>query len=294
MGTKLTSKEKLKEEFLKEGKTESVVSNAVIVLPPENKKEETIQIMDLNIKDLISSQAYQRNIDQKRISYIVSNFDPHKFGVIKVSFRDGKYYVYDGQHRIAALKVLYDNQDEVVKCEVHNGLTYEDEAKYFAEQYLGSKNVSIIYRWKALYEAKEEPVFSIVNSVRALGIDVKFSKAKSANRIIAFKQLNDMWAKLGAEKTLKILTLLKKVWETDENAFDGNILLGMREFFYVYMDEIKEETFIRQMKKAVPSAIVIEGKKDTISKNGLNYAKVIWLKYNNGLKTRRLDYKFKG
>ena len=106
MGTKLPSKEKLKEEFLKENKTECAVSNTVIVLSPENKKEETIQIMDLNIKDLISSQAYQRNIDQKRISYIVSNFDPHKIGVIKVSFRDGKYYVYDGQHRIAALKVL--------------------------------------------------------------------------------------------------------------------------------------------------------------------------------------------
>lgn len=287
-------KEKHKEEFLKEIQKENTETNIEFVLPPENKKEETIQIMDLNTKDLISSQEYQRNIDQKRISYIVSNFDPHKFGVIKVSFRDGKYYVYDGQHRIAALKVLHDNRDDVVKCEVHNGLTYEDEAKYFAEQYLGSKNVGIVYRWKALYEAKEEPVYSIVNSVRAIGIDVKFTKVKAANRIIAFKQLNDMWAKLGAEKTLKILTLLKKVWETDENAFDGNIILGMREFFSVYMNEIKEETFIKQMKKVAPSAIVIEGKKDTISKNGLNYAKIIWIKYNNGLKTRRLDYKFKG
>lgn len=48
------------------------------------------------------------------------------------------------------------------------------------------------------------------------------------------------------------------------------------------------------MKKVLPSAIVIEGKKDNISKNGLNFAKVIWSKYNNGLKTRRLDYKFRG
>lgn len=294
MGTKLMSREKLKEEFMTDSRKESVVTSAVLVLPPKNKEEETIKIMDLNTKDLISSQAYQRNIDQKRISYIVTNYDPHKFGIIKVSFRDGKYYVYDGQHRITAFKVLNNNQDGLVKCEVHYGLTYEDEAKYFAEQYLGSKNVSIIYRWRALYEAKEEPVYSIVDSVRAIGIEVKFTKAKAANRIIAFKQLSDMWSQLGEEKTLKILTLLKKVWETDENAFDGNIILGMREFFSVYMNDIKEETFIRQMKKVVPSAIVAEGKKDTISKNGLNYAKVIWLKYNNGLKTRRLDYKFKG
>lgn len=294
MGTKLTSKEKLKEEFLIEGKNESILSSAVILLPAENNKGETIQIMDLNTKDLISNQPYQRDVDQKRVSYIVTNYDPHKFGIIKVSFRDGKYYVYDGQHRIAAFKVLNGDQDGIVKCEVHYGLTYEDEAKYFAEQYLGSKNVSIIYRWRALYEAKEEPVYSIVNSVRAIGIEVKFTKAKEQNRIIAFKQLNDMWVKLGSDKTLMILTLLKKAWGTNENAFDGNMILGMREFFQVYMDEINEEIFVRQMKKVAPSVIIVEGKKDTISRHGLNFAKVIWIKYNNGLKTKRLDYKFKG
>lgn len=294
MGTKITSKEKLKEEFLKDSKKGSIVSTAVILLPPEDKKAETIQIMDLNSKDLISNQPYQRDVDQKRVSYIVTNYDPHKFGIIKVSYRDGKYYVYDGQHRIAAFKVLNGDQDGVVKCEVHYGLTYEDEARYFAEQYLGSKNVNIVYRWRALYEAKEEPVYSIVNSVRALGIDVKFTKAKSGNRIIAFKQLNDMWLKLGEEKTLKILSLLKRIWGEDDNAFDGNIILGMREFFAVYENEINEETFIKQMKKLLPSSIVMEGKKDSISRYGLNFAKIIWIKYNNGLKIRRLDYKFKG
>lgn len=288
------SKEKLREEFLKDIQKESAVPSISFVLPYENKEKEIVQMMDLNTKDLISSQPYQRDVDQKRVSYIVTNYDPHKFGTIKVSFRDGKYYVYDGQHRIAAFKVLNGDQDGIVKYEVHYGLTYEDEAKYFAEQYLGSKNVGIIYRWRALYEAKEEPVYSIVNSVRAIGIEVKFTKAKEANRIIAFKQLNDMWAKLGPDKTLKILTLLKKAWDMDENAFDGNMILGMREFFYVYMDEINEEAFVRQMKKVAPSVIVVEGKKDTVSKNGLNFAKVIWIKYNNGLRTRRLDYKFKG
>lgn len=190
------SKERLREEFLKDIQKENAVPSISFVLPSENKEKEIVQMMDLNTKDLISNQPYQRDVDQKEVAYIVSNFDPHKFGIIKVSFRNGKYFVYDGQHRIAAFKVLNGNQDGVVKCEVHIGLTYEDEAKYFAEQYLGSKNVNIVYRWRALYEAKEDPVYSIVNSVRAIGIDVKFSKVKSANRIIAFKQLNDIWENL--------------------------------------------------------------------------------------------------
>lgn len=302
MGTKLMSGSELKEQLMKDNardskqkSTKPQKSVAFVMSPESGKNEELVRIMDLNTKDLVSNQPYQRDIDQKEVAYIVSNYDPHQFGVIKVSFRDGKYYVYDGQHRITAFKIVNGNQDGFVRCEVHYGLTYEDEARYFAEQYLGSKKVDIVYRWRALFEAKKEPVYTIVTSVRAIGIDIKFTKNKSVyNRIIALKQLNDMWDKLGSEKTLRVLALLKKSWDTDLNAFDGNILIGMREFFFTYTDEIDEEAFVRQMKKVAPLSIVVEGKKDMLSKNGLNFAKIIWSKYNNGLKTKRLDYKFKG
>lgn len=302
MGTKLMSREEVMEQLIKDNakknkqKSSQPQTGVKFVIPPEsNPKEEIVRIMELNTKDLVSNQPYQRDIDQKEVAYIASNYDPHQFGVIKVSFRDGKYYVYDGQHRITAFKIVNGNQDGFVKCEVHYGLTYEDEARYFAEQYLGSKKVDIVYRWRALFEAKKEPVYTIVTSVRAIGIDIKFTKNKSVyNRIIALKQLNDMWDELGSEKTLRVLALLKKAWDTDLNAFDGNILIGMREFFHTYTDEIDEEAFVRQMKKVSPLSIVVEGKKDMLSKHGLNFAKIIWSKYNNGLKSKRLDYKFKG
>lgn len=303
MGARLMSKEELKEQLMKDGKKDGKYTtkqketqqNGIFSMPLQtNKKDDIVRIMDLNTKDLVSSQPYQRDIDQKEVAYLVSNFDPHKFGVIKVSYRDGVYYIFDGQHRVTAFKIINGNQDGFVRCEVHYGLTYEDEAKYFADQYLGAKKVDIVYRWRALFEAKEEPVYTIVTSVRAVGIEVKFTKSKAANRIIAFKQLNDMWNKAKSEETLRILTLLKRTWETDINGFDGNIILGMREFFITYSEEIVDEIFIKQMKKVSPSTIVVEGKKDMLSKGGLNFAKVIWNKYNNGLKTKRLGYKFKG
>lgn len=303
MGARLMSKEELKEQLMKDCKKDGknklkqkeIQQSSTFIMPLQtNKKDDIVRIMDLNTKDLVSSQPYQRDIDQKEVAYLVSNFDPHKFGVIKVSYRDGVYYVFDGQHRITAFKIVNGNRDGFVRCEVHYGLTYEDEARYFADQYLGAKKVDIVYRWRALFEAKEEPVYTIVTSVRAVGIEVKFTKSKAANRIIAFKQLNDMWNKAKSEETLRILTLLKKTWETDINGFDGNIILGMREFFLTYSEEIVDETFVKQMKKVSPAIIVTEGRKDMLSKDGLNFAKVIWSKYNNGLKTKRLDYKFKG
>jgi len=101
---------------IQEQQTSGVIPSVAFLVPPEKGNTEMTQIMNLNTKDLISSQSYQRDVDQKRVSYIVTNYDPHKFGIIKVSFRDGKYYVFDGQHRIAAFKVL--NGDQGWDCEM--------------------------------------------------------------------------------------------------------------------------------------------------------------------------------
>lgn len=52
----------------------------------------------------------------------------------RVSCRNGVYYVFDGQHTIAARKVLNGNVDIPILCKVYNGLTEQDEAFLFATQ----------------------------------------------------------------------------------------------------------------------------------------------------------------
>lgn len=272
----------------------AVASKTIISSSEENMKIENVKIMTLNTLDLVSSQPYQRDLDQKKIAQIVSNFDKHKLGIPKVSYRGGKYYVYDGQHRIAALRIINGNTDCLVQCEVHFGLTYEDEAAYFAQQYDGATSVDLVYKWRAWYEARKEPIYTIVNNVENIGIEVPFSKSKSKNRIIALKQLNDMWKKLGARDSLKLLGLMKQFWDGDQNTYNKNIMDGMKEFYFTYKDEIKEDVFLKQMKKTNPLKIEVRGKSDTVSKGGVKFAKVIWDEYNFGLQKNRLDYKFKG
>ena len=261
---------------------------------PVTIKGEDVKIMLLNTADLVSSQPYQRDLDQKKIAQIVSNYDKHKFGIPKVSYRDGKYYVYDGQHRTVAIKTLNGNKDCFIQCEVHFGLTYEDEAAYFAQQYDGATRVDLMYQWRAWYEAKKEPVYTIVNTVSGIGIEVPFTKAKAKNRIIALKQLNDMWKKLGQKDTLYLLGLMKQFWNGDQNTYNKNIMEGMKEFYSTYKGDIDESIFVKQMKKTDPIRIEARGKTDLVSTGGLKFAKMIWDDYNHGLKGNRLDYKFKG
>lgn len=44
---------------------------------------------------------YQRMIDTNRVARMVKQFNPNLVNPPKVSFRDGKYWVFDGQHTIA-------------------------------------------------------------------------------------------------------------------------------------------------------------------------------------------------
>ena len=51
--------------------------------------------------------SYQRKIDAARVDRIVNSFDPRLANEVKVSFRDGKFYVFDGAHTLSALKRIH-------------------------------------------------------------------------------------------------------------------------------------------------------------------------------------------
>ena len=48
------------------------------------------------IKNLVSDQAYQRDISWRRVKEIAENFDLAQVNAVKISRRDGKNYVKDG------------------------------------------------------------------------------------------------------------------------------------------------------------------------------------------------------
>ena len=67
------------------------------------------QMLVLHSKMLIyPRELYQRGVQRKRVEMIAADFNEYVANEPKVSFRNGKYYVVDGQHtiegRIAAVR----------------------------------------------------------------------------------------------------------------------------------------------------------------------------------------------
>ena len=73
--------------------------------------------MCLNSSELIVPRdTYQRALHPARVARIAREFDERVANEPKISFRDGRYYVMDGQNTIAARKFLNGGEDLQIRC----------------------------------------------------------------------------------------------------------------------------------------------------------------------------------
>jgi hypothetical protein len=103
-------------------------------LPAKNngttRVERLARLKWVPIEKMRVSPMAQRDLNPARVDHLAAHFDPEQIGHPVVSFRDGHYWIIDGQHRIEALKEIGWG-DQSVQCEVYEGLAEQDEAELF-------------------------------------------------------------------------------------------------------------------------------------------------------------------
>lgn len=83
---------------------------------------------------LIPCAEYQRVLHVEKVAHIAENFSEYIANEPKVSYRDGRFYVFDGQNTVEARRTCNGGKDVTIRCKVFYGLTKEDEATLFAIQ----------------------------------------------------------------------------------------------------------------------------------------------------------------
>lgn len=76
---------------------------------------------------------YQKPLNKKRVAQIAANLDENIANEPKVNFRDGHYYVFDGQHTVAARVLRNGGKPLKIQCKVYRDLTKEQEAILFVK-----------------------------------------------------------------------------------------------------------------------------------------------------------------
>lgn len=177
--------------------------------------------MMIPIGDLHVDHTYQRNLIRKKSLRMASAYSHRAAGVLKVAYRDGKFYIFDGQHVYMAALMRGDIKE--MPCMVYDSNGVKEEAFYFGAC---AKNVSPIKSYetfRAALVAGKNPTVLFVNSlIEKAGYTIgDASKAKNVKCIGAMMRC----AERGRDA-------LERVWPIVVEVCDGrpihqNILLGL-------------------------------------------------------------------
>lgn len=257
----------------------------------KERKNVTWEYKVMNTRQLSIDQLYQRKLDPKKINRIVKNYDPCLVNLVKVSFRDGRYWVFDGQNTVAAEKTVRGKGGDVtVMCKIFYGLTRLDEMELFVAQNGESSAVSINDKLRALYDVGGDPdVTGMVRGAESVGVRVDFTKGHAYNKVTALSTLLKSYMKLSRDQYIDMLSTIKMAWQGIPEGYSREILNAMTTIYLNYYGEFKSREMAKSLSKVSPIQIIREGKSYGASNTSVAYAKIILRVYNKNRTTFRLE-----
>ena len=107
----------------------------------------------LSTGDLYSGQPYQRPVLERAVDKLVRAWDQRLLTPLVVSYRDGRYNLVDGQHRVCAMRKMNGGKDVSVLCKVYHSLSYQQEAELYFKMDQAQGRLRLSHAMKALLES---------------------------------------------------------------------------------------------------------------------------------------------
>lgn len=245
----------------------------------------------VNTRDIFVDPLYQRDLNNGKVGKIVREWNPYLVNAVKVSYREGKLWVFDGQHTIAAIKSKHNGRDCMVDCKVFYGLTRLDEMELFIAQNGASTAVQTIEKFRALFNNGDKEIVHMVRTCERIGFIVDFKRGQANGRIVAVSALYKAYKTLDEKDFIDMLSIIKDAWNGVPESVSAEILGGMTRFYSAYKGSFNRSRLVRELSKNSPLAIIRDGRV-TASGGNLRYARVILGIYNKNTSKGRLEERF--
>lgn len=247
------------------------------------------RVMRLKI-DLIKMADYQRKPSDKVVNKIINEYDLNRDRPIELSFRDGAYWCFDGQHRVQAHKNM--GRDTIL-AQVHFGLTYEQEAALFAKQHLNERKVSVRELWSAAVKAGDEypEIKEIIQIVEREGFQIKSHTDSRSNVISCPRVIQQIYAKHGARGLKDVLFVIKTAWPNMPSNTHNEIFSGFLKMMNTYKLGDDEWNRLRdRLATITPDKFLVKANTH-IGRGGRGVALLMTTMYNKNLRSEksRLD-----
>jgi ParB-like nuclease domain len=224
---------------------------------PERVQREA-RLQWVPISEMRVSPLAQRDLNQARVDRLAASFDLEQLGAPTVSFRDGCYYIIDGQHRIEALKAI-GYGDQQVQCWVYRGLSEVDEAEGFL-RLNDTLAVAAYPKFKVAVQAGRAEEGDIDRIVRAQGLKVSLDRGGGA--ISAVHTLRRVYRRGGAACLARALRIARDAY--GDPGFEAMVIDGIGLLCHRYNGELKEDQVIHALAGASGGVNGLLGKAENL------------------------------
>jgi len=250
------------------------------------------RMMELNTRNLIIPAEYQRKLNPKRVERIVDTFDPNIVNEPKVSQRNGLYYVFDGQHTIAALKVLHNGSDFPILCKVYRGLTPEKEAALFSQQTGASAPLTANARHRAKVFSGDAEAIAFQQATEAAGLYLGCDQSGGHYRLNCIRTAFHEYQRLDTELYMEGLHILLTAWDGKPGSLLADMVKGMMGFVELYYGEYDRGKLIDRLRVVSPDVIHDNANADKTLHGTKRYINQIYRIYNGSRIQTALPLKF--
>lgn len=218
---------------------QGVIKNAKEIVMSGLNGREVKKIIALVPLNLIKTdhEKYQRE-EKHHVVTMAKEWDDEQCTVLLVNYRsnEGWFYVIDGQHRVAAAKLI---GIEYLACEIYIDLSVKEEAKRYLEYNTGTKSLNPFDTFKANI-CWGEPVDTAIKAIcDEYGVNViERRRIKTLKSVPVARAIY----KGGGVDALKwIFKLIEDVhWEDFKESYSADVLLGLYAVYVKYKDNLKQ------------------------------------------------------
>ena len=200
---------------------------------------------------LIPCAEYQRVLHVEKVAHIAENFSEYIANEPKVSYRDGRFYVFDGQNTVEARRTCNGGKDVTIRCKVFYGLTKEDEAMLFAIQTGNATCLTAGERLRANLVAENPDALYFVGITSNAGVEFAYDGIRAPWKIYCIETAYELYKQYGCERCVEMLRIINEAWKgnVDSNpAFEEPSMILLEQIFTI--DKSRIERFMGYASKA--------------------------------------------
>ena len=233
---------------------------------------------------------YQRLLRMGKVARIAANFSEYIANEPKVSYRDGRYFVFDGQNTIEARKTCNGGRDLPIRCKVFYGLTKEDEATLFAIQTGNATCLTAGERLRANLVAENPDALYFVGITSNAGVEFAYDGIRAPWKIYCIETAYELYKQYGCERYVEMLHIINEAWKGNVDSYLAGVIRGVARFISVYEGEYSRERLVQQLARTHPKTITQLAQKDTGSSANRHMRQILRI-YNGASREMSLPLK---